>query len=208
MGQPLGGHPNTVYGRKVGLPRSVAIGWRATRAITKWFSVTAPLWPGTGFWSHAGFSTRKGSVAGTWPAFRRGWPVRRGVVALGSRRCPPAWGWQRWGFWVGGKGRRATRAWHSSVGSCVCGPLPRPRAFIPPAAQHHAQADLPESGQFWYVGGVCPSVPFMLVRANPRQAAYRHRWAAIPHRIPNRTFVCQCWWLLVGGRRVPSISGV
>jgi hypothetical protein len=34
------------------------------------------------------------SVAGTWPAFHGGWPVRRGVVAVGSGRVPPAWGWQ------------------------------------------------------------------------------------------------------------------
>jgi hypothetical protein len=29
------------------------------------------------------------SVAGTWPAFHGGWPVRRGVVAVGSGRCRP-----------------------------------------------------------------------------------------------------------------------
>jgi hypothetical protein len=42
------------------------------------------------------------SVAGTWPASHSGWPVRRGVVAVGARRCLPAWGWQRWGGGVGG----------------------------------------------------------------------------------------------------------
>jgi hypothetical protein len=35
MGQPLGGHPNTVYGRNVCLPALVAVAWRASRAIKK-----------------------------------------------------------------------------------------------------------------------------------------------------------------------------
>jgi hypothetical protein len=64
------------------------------------------------------------SVAGTWPAFPGGWPVRRGVVAVGLRWCRPrgVGNVERVCRWR--NGRRAQRAWHSIVGSCVCGPLP------------------------------------------------------------------------------------
>jgi hypothetical protein len=55
-------------------------------------------------------------------------------------------------------GRRAQRAWHPSVGSCVCGPLP-------PACLHSTSRPTrpctrpAESGQFWQVWGCHRSVP-------------------------------------------------
>jgi hypothetical protein len=67
-------------------------------------SVVLPRWYGRApsFGRTRAAQFYMGSVAGTWPAFHGGWPVRRGVVAIGSGRCPPAWGWQRWGGVVGG----------------------------------------------------------------------------------------------------------
>jgi hypothetical protein len=50
-----------------------------------------------------------------------------------ARLVPPAWGWQRWGGYVGGKGRRAQRARLFGVGACVVGPLTaRVRSFTQP----------------------------------------------------------------------------
>jgi hypothetical protein len=89
-----------------------------------------------------------GSVVGTWPAFRSGWPVRRGFVAVGSRRCRPRGVGNVGEVVLVADGRRAQRGGLPSVGSCV---LARKR----PACVHsNSRPTRPytrpaESGRFW-----------------------------------------------------------
>jgi hypothetical protein len=66
----------------------------------------------------------------TRPAFRSGWPVRRGVVAVGSGRCPPACAGNVGRFWSVAVGRRAFAGVASQAPECAYS------ARYPPACVH------------------------------------------------------------------------
>jgi hypothetical protein len=146
------------------------------------------------------------SVAGTWPAFPDGWPVRRGVVAVGLGRCRPRGVGNVGEVWSVADGRRAQRAWLSGVGSCVCGPLP-------PACVHsRSRPTRPctrpaESGQFWYVWVCSRLIPSRSLVPAHRRRVMGNSLGGHSTRYTNGMFVGQGRWRWRGGRLVPSRNG-
>jgi hypothetical protein len=169
MGQPLGGHPTSSTERKVSSPALVAPGWRATGAIKK-CRITRAVMAGLRLLITRGRrSWYMVSVAETRPSSHGGWPVRRGVVAIGSRRCRPralaASGGGVGGSWSAGAAGVVSLAFFRAYAArklpaCVHSTSRPTRPSTRPA----------ESGRFWQVWCLLTVGAITLVGANPLQA--------------------------------------